>query len=117
MNITYEIFDPIRREYYIRDEETVLDDLIDMLDETADKRLGGWTFANFGLKAYVGDHCNDDTHLGTATGVREVLAWVCSPHFQAEGDKEAYQDLLERIQQAEANGPAWRTTSHDYPSL
>ena len=117
MNITYEVYDSIRREYYIRDEETVLDDLFDMLDEVVDRRLGGWVYKNFGLKAYVGDHCTDDTHLGTATGVREVLAWVCSPHFQAEGDKGAYQDLLERIQQAEADGPAWRTTKHDYPSL
>jgi hypothetical protein len=117
MTTTYEIYDSIRREYYIRDEENVLDDLFDMLDEVVDRRLGGWVYTNFGLKAYVGDHCTDDTHLGTATGVREVLAWVCSPQFQAEGDKGAYQDLLERIQQEEADGPAWRTTKHDYPSL
>lgn len=117
MNITYEIYDSIRKEFYIRDEETVLDDLLDMLDEVVDRGIVGWVFSNFGLKAYVGKNCTDDTHLGTATGVREVLAWVCSPHFQAEGDREAYQDLLERIQQEEADGPSWRTTSHNYPSL
>ena len=116
MTTTYEIYDSIRREYYIRDEETVLDDLFDMLDEVVDTRLGGWVYNNFSLKAYVGDHCNDDTHLGTATGVREVLAWVCSPHFQAEGDTEAYQDLLKRIQEEERT-PFFGASKHDYPSL
>ena len=115
MNITYEVYDSLRKEFYIRDEETVLDDLIDMLDEVADRYLH-WAYSNFSLKAYVGDHCNDDTHLGTATGVREVLAWVCGPHFQAEGDKEAYHDLLKRIQESERT-PRLGTSKRSYPSL
>lgn len=114
MNITYEIFDPIRKEFYIRDEENVLDDLFDMLEEAVDKHPRGYEYNQFGLKGYVGDHCNDDTHLGTATGVRLVLAWVCSPHFQADGDTDRYEALLKRIQEKERNGGVW---SENYSSL
>ena len=114
MNITYEVFDPIRKEFYIRDEENVLDDLIDILEEAVEKHPRSYEYNQFGLKGYVGDHCNDDTHLGTATGVRLVLAWVCSPHFQADGDTDRYEALLKRIQEKERKGGVW---CDDYSSL
>ena len=117
MNITYEIYDSTRGEFYIRDEENVLDDLFEMIEEAVEKHPRGYPYTQFGLKGYVGDHCNDDTHLGTATGVRLVLAWVCSPHFQADGDTGRYEFLLKRIQEKERKPNWWTVLKEDYPSL
>ncbi len=72
MNITYEVYDSIRKEYYIRDEETVLDDLIDMLDEASDRYLH-WPYNNFGLK-----HMSVTTATTTLTSVQPqvcVKSW------------------------------------------
>lgn len=103
---------------YIRTEENLFDDLFDILDYNNDS--GKFFRENTELSGRFNGGSMDDNYLGTAVGVREILAWVLAPHFYADNNmaqREPLEDLLKRIQEEEASGPRWRTSKHDYPSL
>lgn len=115
---TYEVVCARTKTTYIRTEENLFDDLFDILDYNNDS--GNFCKTRTSLKGRLNGGSMDDSYLGEAVGVREILAWVLTPGFYADytnAQREPLEDLLKRIQQAEANGPAWRTSKLDYPSL
>ena len=102
---------------YIRTDENLFDDLFDILDYNNDS--GRFCKENTSLKGRLNGGSMDDSYLGEAVGVREILAWVLTPGFYADNNtaqREPLEDLLKRIQEAEAS-PRFRPWKGDYPSL
>ena len=102
---------------YIRSDEDLFDDLLDILDYNNDG--GKFYKENTSLKGRLNGGSMDDAYLGEAVGVREILAWVLTPGFYADNNmaqREPLEDLLKRIQQEELN-PRFSPWKGDYPSL
>jgi hypothetical protein len=103
---------------YIRTEENLFDDLFDILDYNNDS--GRFCKENTSLSGRLNGGSMDDSYLGEAVGVREILAWVLSPGFHAYNNteqREPLEDLLKRIQEAEASPTRMRPWKGDYTSL
>jgi len=101
---------------YVRNEENLFDDLFDILDYNADRKFHR---ENTSMKGRFNGGSMDDSNLGEAVGVREILAWVLTPGFHAENNaaqREPLEDLLKRIQEDERLPRLW-TSKRDYPSL
>lgn len=115
---TYEVFCAKTDTTYIRTDENLFDDLFDILDYNNDS--GRYFKENTALKGRLNGGSMDDAYLGEAVGVREILAWVLTPGFHADNNtaqREPLEDLLKRIQEAEASPTRMRPWKGDYPSL
>ena len=102
---------------YIRTDENIFDDIFDILDYNNDGRL--YHREETTMTGRLNGGSMDDSYLGEAEGVRQILAWVLNPGFIGERTNlqiEALEDLLKRIQEAEATTSRWRGLQ-DYPSL
>jgi len=102
---------------YVRNEENLFDDLFDILDHNADRKFHR---ENTSMKGRFDGGSMDDSYLGEAVGVREILAWVLTPGFHAESNaeqREPLEDLLKRIQEEERMPRSLWTSKRDYPSL
>jgi hypothetical protein len=113
---TYTIKCSKTRDTYVRNEENLFDDLFDILDYNADRKFHR---ENTSLKGRFNGGSMDDSYLGEAVGVREILAWVLTPGFHAEcnsAQRKPLEDLLKRIQEEELT-PRWEPRKSEYPSL